>query len=152
MPLTMLKWTGSRLNSYVLSPLPFEGPGICTPKCETTEYWQCCFRGDEQRHRGCWDPTKGSQEARGGCSCKNNLKMVDNDLPPCKEGGEPRHVQIPVSESKGRALLCGCAKSHPWGHRFQLCATVSRLYTPPEKLIWEGRGFSMSLKRVSLQH
>lgn len=129
-PLIMLKWSGFWVSSYVPAPLSSQGPGIYTPNCEGTRCWHCFFTGDEQRHRGCWDLAKVSQEFCGGCCRENSLK--DGGQPPSTQQGEPRHRQIPMSESKGRALLWGRAKSHPWDIPYsssfvQLCLSFTPL-------------------------
>lgn len=123
----MLKWSGIWLDSHVTAPLSGQDPGIYIPNCEATGCWHCCFTGDEQRHRGCWDLADVSQVVCGGCSGEKD------DGQPSEEVGEPRHLQIPMLESKGRALLWGSTKTHPWWCPLQLCVAAHQLYTPPEK-------------------
>lgn len=122
MPLTVLKWTPVSFPCCHLRDLGF------TPQ---TGCWQCWFRGDEQRHRGCWDLAKGSQEVCGGCSKKikqpkewwtttfhPGRREESQDLYRClcqRAKAEPCFVVVP-SPIHGDTLpaLCHCASAlHP---------------------------------------
>lgn len=140
--LWLLKPSGFWLDSYAPAPPSSQGPGIYTPNCEATGCWHCCFAGDEQRHGGCWDLAKVSQEVCGGCSGENSLK--DGGQPPStlQVGKRAKtHTDSHVSEQR-QSLTLGKRQVHgdiPSSSSFvQLCLsfTLSR-----EDLIWEVHGF-----------